>query len=1033
MKKENATLDFVKLEHDMLNAWQEEKLFNKIVDKNKNSEKRFRFLDGPATANNKLGVHHFWGRVLKDATIKYHSMIGESQQFQNGFDAQGMWVEVETEKELGLKGKPEILAYGMDKFTEKCIDRVKYFGEEITKQSIRMGQFMDWDNSYYTNTDENITSIWHFLKVCSDKGWLIKKYRPIAWCPRCGTSLSEHELSSSYSEVTHTAIFFKVPVKNADFKMVGWTTTPWTLTANCALAVNPELTYVKVLFEGEKLVFGKDSLKILKGDAEILEEFKGDKLVGLEYETMFPELELQQFPHKIYAWDQVLAGEGSCVVHIAPGCGIEDFELGVENDIPAICPIDEQGVMLPSCGFIAGKKTTDVVEDVVNRLKADNKLLYSHKYKHSYAHCWRCKTDIVYKLISTWYIKMDEIRPKLIEAIQDVDFQPSYAKKRMEDWLNNMGDWNISRSRFYGLPLPIYQCEKCGKVHVIGSLDELRQKAINKEDLDKIPHLHRPYIDKIKIKCECGEELSRIPEVGDCWLDAGITPFSTKKYFTDREYFNKNFPNAFVCEMIEQIKLWFYSLLVMSVVLTGKAPYEKVVTYQYVKSETGEEFHKSGGNSLEAEKVADEVGAEAIRYLYASANPNNEMRFGYGLLEDVKKQLLAFWNIYVFFNTYAVIDSPNLKDYKPDFAKLAITDKWLLESVAEFTRKSSENYAENKIYLVIKDFEKLIDDISNFYIRSNRKRFWESDMDAYYSLYFAIKNIIKVMAPVIPFITDYIWKNLVVEIEKDEVSSVHVSEFPNIESFGYADLVKDIERAREIIYLAQKLRNENKIKVKQPLSTLFLKVDEDYKKAVINLQHIIKEELNIKNIVFEDSDDKFNTKILNINFQVAGKVLGANLKAYQQVLKDANEDDMKKYVEEFEREGSVTLKSLEKQSADLFTIKFLPKKEFAIAIENNNIVALDITLTEELIHEGYYREITRQIQVARKDADFKIEDRIILDLSSKNKEIQNVIEKYLPKIMDETLSLESKKLDKPEYQTTFNVAEEEVVLKISRV
>lgn len=1033
MKKENATLDFVKLEHEMLNAWQEEKLFNKIVDKNKNSEKRFRFLDGPATANNKLGVHHFWGRVLKDATIKYHSMIGESQQFQNGFDAQGMWVEVETEKELGLKGKPEILAYGMDKFTEKCIDRVKYFGEEITKQSIRMGQFMDWDNSYYTNTDENITSIWHFLKVCSDKGWLIKKYRPIAWCPRCGTSLSEHELSSSYGEVTHTAIFFKVPVKNADFKMVGWTTTPWTLTANCALAVNPDLTYVKVLFEGEKLVFGKDSLKILKGDAEILEEFKGDKLVGLEYETMFPELELQQFPHKIYAWDQVLAGEGSCVVHIAPGCGIEDFELGVENDIPAICPIDEQGVMLPSCGFIAGKKTTDVVEDVVNRLKADNKLLYSHKYKHSYAHCWRCKTNIVYKLISTWYIKMDEIRPKLIEAIQDVDFQPSYAKKRMEDWLNNMGDWNISRSRFYGLPLPIYQCEKCGKVHVIGSLDELRQKAINKEDLDKIPHLHRPYIDKIKIKCECGEELSRIPEVGDCWLDAGITPFSTKKYFTDREYFNKNFPNAFVCEMIEQIKLWFYSLLVMSVVLTGKAPYEKVVTYQYVKSETGEEFHKSGGNSLEAEKVADEVGAEAIRYLYASANPNNEMRFGYGLLEDVKKQLLAFWNIYVFFNTYAVIDNPNLKDYKPDFAKLAITDKWLLESVAEFTRKSDENYAENKIYLVIKDFEKLIDDISNFYIRSNRKRFWESDMDAYYSLYFAIKNIIKVMAPVIPFITDYIWKNLVVEIEKDEVSSVHLSEFPNIESFGYAELVKDIERAREIIYLAQKLRNENKIKVKQPLSTLFLKVDEDYKKAVINLQDIIKEELNIKNIVFEDSDDKFNTKILNINFQVAGKVLGANLKTYQQALKDANEDDMKKYVEEFEREGSVTLNSLEKQSADLFTIKFLPKKEFAIAIENNNIVALDITLTEELIHEGYYREITRQIQVARKDADFKIEDRIILDLSSKNEEIQNVIEKYLPKIMEETLSVESKKLDKPEYQTTFNVAEEEVVLKISRV
>lgn len=1033
MKKEEAKLNFVEVEHQMLDKWKKDDLFHKIVDKNKNSEKRFKFLDGPMTANNRAGVHHFWGRVLKDVTIKYHAMKGESQQFQNGFDAQGMWVEVNVEKELGLNGKPEIVKYGLDKFTEKCMERVNFFANEITNQSIRMGQFMDWEHSYFTNTDENITSIWHFLKICNQKGWLVKKNRPMVWCPRCGTSISEHELAGSYSDVTHTAIFFKVPVKNKDFKMVGWTTTPWTLCANVALAVNPELDYVKVEYNNEKLVFGKDSLNILKSsDYKILEEFKGDKLVGLEYETMFPELDIQQFVHKIYPWDQVEAGEGSCVVHIAPGCGAEDFDLGLKYDMPQICPINEQGVMLENCGFIAGKKTTDVVEDVVNRLKQDNKLLYSHKYKHSYPHCWRCKTDLVYKLISTWYIKMDEVRPMLLKAIDEVEFQPAYAKKRMQDWLNNMGDWNISRSRFYGLPLPIYVCKDCGKVHVIGSREELKERAINPSLVDKIPHLHRPYIDDIKIKCDCGKVLDRIPEVGDCWLDAGITPFSTKKYFTDKEYFENNFPSDYVCEMIEQIKLWFYSLLVMSVILTGKAPYKKIVTYQYVKDENGNEFHKSGGNSLDADKVADEVGAEAIRYLYAQANPVFDMRFGNNLLDEAKKQLLAFWNIYVFFNTYAVIDNPKLEGFVIELEKLDLTDKWLLEKVSQFVNLSDKNYLENKAYLVVKDFEKLVDDISNFYIRSNRKRFWESDMNAYYSLYFAIKNIIKVMAPIIPFITDYIWTNLVCELESKEVKSVHLSTLTNIDSFGYANLVDQIEKSREIIYLAQKLRNEHKIKVKQPLKTLYLKVSEEYKNAVIALSDIIKEELNVKEIEFEDSDDKFNTKELSLNFKEAGKVLGKNVPLYQNALKNYSNEEMKLLIDEFETNHTVTLKGLDTQKSDIFTLKFVPKKEYAIVVENNNIVALDITLTEDLINEGYYREITRQIQVARKEANFKIEDRIIIDISSHDEEMQKVISLFLPKIMEETLSVENKTLTNPEFSTTFKVNEKEIILKISR-
>ena len=711
MKKEVSMPDFVKMEHEMLKFWDKEKCFEKLVAKNKGKE-NFRFLDGPVTANNRLGVHHVWGRTLKDVTIKYNAMKGRDCHYQNGFDAQGMWVEVNVEKELGLNGKPEIVEYGIDKFTNKCMDRVNYFANEITNQSIRMGQWMDWGNSYFTNTDENIKAIWHFLKICNEKGWIVKKNRPMVWCPRCGTSLSEHEMAGSYHDVVHTAIFAKFPVKGEDFKLMAWTTTPWTLSANVALAVNPEIEYAKVEFKEtkERVVLGKDALKVLKGEYEVVEEFKGDRLVGLTYETCFPELSEQQFEHKVVAWEDVDATEGCGVVHIAPGCGAEDFELGQRLGLPEICPIDEQGVMLDNCGFLAGKKTTDVVEMVVERLDKDGKLHYAHKYKHSYPFCWRCKTDLVYKLISTWYIKVDELRPLLLKAIDDVEFQPEYAKKRMADWLNNMGDWNISRSRFYGLPLPFYVCEKCGKVHVVGSIEELRTLAVNPEEIDKIPHLHRPWIDNVKIKCQdCGETISRVTEVGDCWLDAGITPFSTKKYFTDKKFFENNFPSDYVCEMVEQLKLWFYSLLVMSVVITGRAPYKKIVTYQYVKDENGNEFHKSGGNSLECDIVADKAGADMIRYLYAGANPTNDMRFGYPLTDEARRKVMGFWNAYVFFNTYACIDNPDLANFKPDFDNLTVTDRWLLERVNAFVKLADESYAVQKNYLIVKDFETLVE------------------------------------------------------------------------------------------------------------------------------------------------------------------------------------------------------------------------------------------------------------------------------------------------------------------------------------
>lgn len=1035
MKKEVGIPDFIKLEKDTLKFWDDNKCFDKLVEKNKNNE-RFRFLDGPITANNRSGVHHIFGRTLKDITIKYNAMKGKDCHYQNGFDAQGMWVEVNVEKELGLNGKPEILDYGMDKFTRKCMERVNYFANEITNQSIRMGQWMDWKNSYFTNTDENITSIWYFLKKCHENGWIIRKNRPMVWCPRCGTSLSEHEMAGSYHDVTHTAIFAKFPVKGKDFKMVAWTTTPWTLSANVALAVNPENDYILVQTEsGEKLVVGKEALKVIKGETKVLDEFKGEKLVGLEYETCFPELAEQQFAHKIVPWEDVDSKEGCGVVHIAPGCGAEDFELGKRHGLKEICPIDDQGVLLENTGFLAGHKTTEVVDMVVNRLDQDGKLMYAHPYKHSYPFCWRCKTDLVYKLISTWYIDMNPIRPMLVKALDEVEFQPEYGKKRMLDWLNNMGDWNISRSRFYGLPLPFYVCKKCGKVHILGSLEELRAKAVNPEEIDKLPNLHRPWIDNVKIKCDCGEVVERVPEVGDCWLDAGITPFSTKKFFTDKEFFKKNFPSEYVCEMIEQIKLWFYSLLVMSVVLTGHAPYTKVVTYQYVKDENGNEFHKSGGNSLDCDVVADKVGADAIRYVYGGANPVYDIRFGYTLTDEARRKMMGLWNAYTFFNTYASIDNPDIANYKPDFNTLNVTDKWLLTTVNDFVKKADEYYGSYRSYLVVKDFETLMDDLTNFYIRINRRRFWKAEnkqdqMNAYYCLYHALKNVTLVMAPVIPFMTEYIWQNMVREVEKDEAEFVLAGGFPTFRQECVFDgVVEKANVARDIITVAQRLRNENQIKVKQPLKTMYLMLDDSKKCAVKDFENIIKDELNIKEIVFESDSSKFNDVFLGVNFKTAGAVLKGDVQRLKAVLTSMSKEDMAKAVDGY-KAGSVKLDGFDALSSDIFILNNKPKTDFVIANSNDVSIVLDITIDENLMKEGLSRELIRAVQVLRKEANFNIEQRISLFIETADSTLKSVVETYKDKIISEALVRSYEDMPSPTIDKTVEIGGESVRIKL---
>ena len=1038
MKKENSKPDFIAIEKSMLKFWEDNRCFDKLVEKNKNGE-RFRFLDGPITANNPMGIHHAWGRTMKDMYIKYNAMLGKSCQYQNGFDSQGLWVEVETEKDLGIQVKSDIVKYGVDKFTTQCMDRVKKFAGIITEQSKRLGQWMDWDHSYFTNTDLNITSIWHFLKVCNERGWLVRSHRPMPWCPRCGTSLSDHEMSGSYSDMEHLSIFAKLPIVGTDDKIILWTTTPWTLTSNCALAVNPEIEYVRVKVKSDSspLIVGKNALGKLKGDiVEVSEPFKGAELVGKEYRTCFEDFECQKFTHKIVPWEDVDATEGTGVVHIAPGCGAEDFELGKKLGIPAICPIDDEGIITEGFGEFTGVKTTDVVDAVVSSLEKQGKLYKTEMYTHSYPKCWRCKTPVVFKLVDEWNIRTDEIKPLMIEAAKTVKWEPEFAGKRMLDWLNNMGDWNISRKRFYGLPLPFYVCKKCGHVTVIGSKEELIARSEH-GNIDGVPHLHKPYIDNIKIHCEnCGELVERIPEVGDCWLDAGITPFSTKKYFEDKEYFENNFPSDLVIEMKEQIRLWFYSLLFMSVTLTGKAPYKQVVAHSSVIKEDGGKFSKTG-YMIRFDDAAEEMGADAIRYLFMGNPIASDVRFGYNLADEARRKIIGFWNIYVFFNLYAAIDNPDIASHKIVYENLNYSDKWLLTRTNEFIKFARNAMDTFRHASLVKEFEVFVDDVSNWYIRINRKRFWKStdkedQMNAYACLYNAIKAIIGVMAPITPFLTDYVYQNTVREIEKDAPVSVHLTAYPEVMDIPEDKAVLESTRiAREIIATAQRMRNEAQIKVKQPLSKMYVTAQEGEYEAVKPLIGVIKEELNVKDVEFTSDTSVYNEVYFTVNFRVAGAALkgeAQKLKALVDGLDALGHAALAKQV----ASDLVDIGAFSGLKGNLFDAHDRPRKNFVVTTENSRTLALDTELDDELIAEGIVRELIRQIQVMRKDAGFAVEQRIYAEIIPDDDVAGAAIAKYADKIKADILAKELSAIEAPEAEAEFNVQSHNIKVRISR-
>jgi len=982
-------------EEEVLKLWEEKGSFEKLKEKNKDG-KKYRFIDGPITANNPMGIHHAWGRTLKDVFLRYKAMQGYDTHYRNGFDGQGLWVEVEVEKELGFESKKDIEEYGLDKFTDKCIERVKKYSGIITEQSKRLGQWMDWDNSYYTYKDSNITGIWAFLKKCDDNGWIKQVHKPMPWCPRCGTSLSEHEMSGSYKEIEHTAVFIKLPLVEKDAYMLVWTTTPWTLTSNVALAVNPELTYVSMITdEGQKLIMGKTYYKgKFEGKYEIAEEFKGADLVGLHYETCFPEFGIQAgVDHKIVPWEDVLDDEGCGVVHIAPGCGAEDFELGKREGLDVLIPIDEYGIMSAGCGMFAGKSAHDIRDEVFEELKNRGKLFYTHKIVHSYPVCWRCKTEILFRCVKEWAIDVEELRPRLIRNAEKVKWNPPYQGKRMLDWLNNMTDWNISRKRFYGLPLPFYNCEECGHVTVIGSKEELREKAIEKDLVDAIPHLHRPWIDEIHITCpHCGKPVTRVTQVGDVWLDAGIVPFSTLKYFEDKEYWKQYFPAEYVVEMKEQIRLWFYSMLFMSTVLIDEPPYEQVGTYGMVTAEDGSRFSKTGF-MIRFDEAADKVGADPSRYIYAAAPITNDVRYGFNLGDGAKRKLLAYWNLSTFFATYAEIDKPKVDLNSIDVSKLCLVDRWLIALVNEFVRRATEAMESYSTKDLVAYYEKVVDDISNFYIRVNRRRFWkvedtEDKMTAYTVMMYAIKTITQVMAPIIPFMTEHVWQEVVLRYSTESAESVHLTEWPTVMEGveEFSSVIDSVDEVRNIISLVLKLRNEKQCRIRQPLANLYLCREDGKVEIDEALVSIMLGEVNVKNLVVLENTNALEVKLAGLDFRKAGAFLKGDVNKVKGMLQELDADAMAAVVASIEAGAMVTVPGYDKEMpAELFTLTAVSKPNISIVKDGGYIVSLDMNVTEELLAEGFLRDILRQCQVCRKDADFNVSDSISVYFEAEGK------------------------------------------------
>ena len=1132
----NNKVDFVGLEQEVLRFWSETDAFNELRRLRAKSESEygtFSFLDGPATANGPLGVHHGWGRTYKDLYQRYQAMLGKNQRWQNGFDCQGLWVEVEVEKELKFTNKRDIEAYGLAKFVKLCKARVLKYAATQTEQSMRLGYWMDWNDpdellrlrellledqeqevtvigplgpvsgtaeqlvarlglpemggSYFTFSDENNYQIWGFLKKCFEKGWLFKGRDVMPWCARCGTGISQHEIvTDGYHDVTHDSIFLRFPLVNKisaagerqnitgnKEALLVWTTTPWTLTSNVAAAVGPDLDYVKIkASDGWTYYLAEGALKnsLVGKDNEVVDRLKGQDLVGWEYSGPFDELPIvgqtfaeAAYVHRVVPWKDVGEDEGTGIVHIAPGCGAEDFELSKEFNLPVLAPLNEDGFYLDGFDWLTGLSVHDVAEDIFVRLREKDVYYRKQKYEHRYPHCWRCGSELVYRLVDEWFINMGELydkprenvtaeekeaslRYQIMDRVDQINWYPSFGYDREMDWLRNMHNWMISKKRYYGLALPIWECAECGNYTVVGDENELKERAIEGWDQFQGHTPHRPYIDAVKITCShCGSKVSRIADVGNPWLDAGIVAFSTMHFRVEPELWRKWYPADWISESFPgQFRNWFYSLLAQSTVLSDEPPFRNLFGYATLFDEDGREMHKSWGNAIEFNEAADNMGADTMRWLFAGTKPEQNLLFGYTKGDETRRRfLIPLWNVYSFFISYARLDqwTPNGGTGQSPNPAHAQLDSWIVERLKETTlgvRATLDKYdSERASYLL----EAFLDDLSNWYVRRSRRRFWKSETDddkaaAYATLHQVLVDFIKLLAPFIPFTTENMYQNLVRSVDENAPISVHHCLYPAAEAEALdRDLLNKMRLAITTASLGRAARGSADIKLRQPLAKARVNVGSQQQQAdLLELAEVLSEEINVKAIeVVSEVGELVDYKLMPNN-RILGPRFGPDFPKVRTALMAVNAA----YAARILQSGDVLTIEVNGEEVSLDSEEVLVQTEsrggMAVASDKGVTVAIDINLTPELLQEGYARDLVRAINNMRKEAGLDIADRINLTYQADG-DVASAFTNFASYIQEETLalSLENKINPNPTYASILEVGGKEITIALSKV
>ena len=1037
-KKVSTDMNFVEREKQVEKFWEDNQIFEKSM-KVREGNPSYVFYDGPPTANGKPHIGHVETRVIKDMIPRYRTMKGYQVPRKAGWDTHGLPVELEVEKKLGLDGKDQIEKYGVEPFIEQCKESVWKYEGMWEDFSHTVGFWADMKNPYVTYHNDYIESEWWALKEIWKKGLLYEGHKIVPYCPRCGTPLSSHEVAQGYKDVKERSAVVRFKVKGEDAYILAWTTTPWTLPSNVALCVNPDEDYVKVTSKGYTYYMAAALVDTVLGEgAEVLEHYQGKDLEFKEYEPLFPYAEKRIGNKKAYyvvCDTYVTLTDGTGVVHIAPAFGEDDSKVGHRYDLPFVQLVNEKGEMTEETPW-AGTFCKKADMAVLQALEDKDLLFDAPLFEHSYPHCWRCDTPLIYYARETWFIRMTAVKEDLIRNNNTINWIPeSIGKGRFGDWLENVQDWGLSRNRYWGTPLPVWQCE-CGHQDCIGSIEELKEKADNcPDDIE----LHRPYIDAVTIKCpKCGKEMHRVPEVIDCWFDSGSMPFAQHHYpFENKEIFEQQFPAQFISEAVDQTRGWFYSLLAISTLLFNKAPYENVIVLGLVQDENGQKMSKSKGNAVDPFDALQTYGADAIRwYFYTSSAPWLPSRFaGKTVVEGQRKFMGTLWNTYAFFVLYANIDNFDATKYSLEYDKLAVMDKWLLSRLESTVKAVDDNLANYRIPEAAKALQSFVDDMSNWYVRRSRERFWAKGMEqdkinAYMTLYTALVTVAKAAAPMIPFMTEDIYQNLVKSIDASAPESIHLCDFPEVhENWIDPKMEEDMADLLEIVVMGRAARNTANIKNRQPIGTMYVKsefqLSEFYKE-------IIEDELNVKEVVFKDDIADFISYSFKPQMRTVGPKYGKLLNKIKTVL---SELDGNKAMAELKSTSELKL-DIDGQEIVLLEedllIDMAQMEGYVSESDHTITVVLDTNLTPELIEEGFVRELVSKIQTMRKEAGFEVMDKIRV-YAKDNDKIVDIMKNHGDEIKSEVLAEDIVTGETKGYEKEWNINSEKVTMAVERI